>query len=112
MILSKEIIELRRGDDLDFAGTNHKIEIETDEESGIDLSTWKAILQIAQVKHVFEDLSDKVIPIEISKEESEDLPLGNQLLKIKCIDSEHKYGTIEFGIRFLIKPKEVDNVNL
>lgn len=102
-----EVIKLRQGDSLKWLGREVLFNIDSD----LDLTGWKAIFQLGPLIKVYENFEEsKIIDLDITKEESENLNLGYQTAYLKFVDAEGLAGTQDVRINFLILPKEVENV--
>jgi hypothetical protein len=99
-----DVLELRRGDDSDFLGRTVRIKLNTD----LDLTGWKAILKIQNITKVFDDISEKVITLRLSSEETSLLETSNcSDAYLKLIESNGRQGTLNFKLPLIIKPEVV-----
>lgn len=104
-----EAIKLRQGDSLNWLGRKVEFNITTE----LDLTDWFATFQLCDVVKVYKDLNEtKHISLDITKEESELLPTGYQTGWLKFTNELGQAGTQDLQIKFLILPKEVDNVTV
>lgn len=102
-----EAIKLRQGDSLKWLGRKVEFNINTD----LDLSGWVATFQLCDVIKVYRNFEEtKQLSLDITKEESETLPVGYQTGWLKFTNELGEAGTQDLQIKFLILPKEVDNV--
>lgn len=98
-------ITIIRGDDSDAFENSIEIEIDTD----LDLTGCSAILQVANLKWSFEDITSKVLVWVISKEESLRLKEGVESASMKIFDANGKAMTVITSFPVYIEPQVVDN---
>jgi hypothetical protein len=100
-----DVLELRCGDDSDFLGRTIRIKLNTD----IDLTGWKAVLKIQGLTKVFDDISEKVLTIVLSHEDTCKLKSSNCCTGyLKLIEPNGRQGTVDFKINVLVKPQVVE----
>ena len=98
------VLELRRGDDSDFLGRTVRIKLNTD----LDLTGWKAILKIQTLTKVFDDISEKVLTLKFTHDETCLLQSSNCCTGyLKLIESNGRRGTVDFKINVVVKPEVV-----
>lgn len=88
-----QTVTLRQGDSSDFF-YNINIPITIEEGSTVDLTGWKAILQIGDYTETYNDITSKELEIIISAEASRYIPLGTHTAYLKFITSDNKVGTM------------------
>lgn len=102
-----EAIKLRQGDSLNWLGREVNFKIKTE----VDMTNWKATFQLCDLIQVYKDFQEnKIISLNITKEESETLPVGYHTAYLKFTDESGRAGTQDLKILFLILQKEVENV--
>lgn len=104
-----EAIKLRQGDSLNWLGRKVEFTLNTD----LDMSGWVATFQLGELIKVYKDFNEtKAISLDITKEESETLPLGYLSGWLKFTNADGLAGTHDIQVKFLILPKEVENVTI
>lgn len=98
-------IVIVRGDDSDALHNTWEIELETD----YDLSDCRAILQIGPLQYIYNDITNKIIPITISGADSMKLEEGVENASLKIIDENGKDITILKALPITITSEVVPN---
>lgn len=101
----KKGFTVTQGDDSNALGNTIDIEIETD----LDLTGFKAVFQIADIRWKFEDITSKILPIVVSAEQSMQLQPGVEYGALKITDADGKAITVIRDIPIYVKTKVVDN---
>lgn len=93
-------ITIIKGDDTNFIDDQFiVIHFKTD----IDMSGFKAIFSLGEVKLTYGELSSKRIEIILSKEITSELETGKQFGELKLIDTKNRVRTITSVIPFLVQ---------
>lgn len=100
------LIRLTQGDDLSALGEVVNIVLESD----MDLTNFKAVFQLGDFQQKWEDITSKILPLDIPSTESKNLPLGFQKGALKIYDESGLGKTINKNILFLIEPSVVEDV--
>lgn len=99
------VLELRCGDDSDFLGRTIRIKLNTE----LDLTGWKAVLKIQSLTKVFDDISEKVLTVKLSHEETCQLKSSNCCTGyLKLVENNGRQGTVDFKINVIVKPQVVE----
>lgn len=93
-----DFVKIIRGDDTAAMGRSLAIELEAD----FDLTGYKAVFQLANIKKNFDDITSKFLALSFSAEETKELPLGFVYGALKIYDADGLCVTVEKEIGFFV----------
>ncbi len=103
----QDVIIITQGDDSNAMGGNIILELETD----IDLRGWTARFQIGDIVWNFSDITSKELNLIITKEQSAQMPVGDNWGALKIYDASGLAKTVIRNIKIIVRAEVVSNDN-
>lgn len=103
----QDVIIITQGDDSNAIDGNIVLELDTD----LDLKGWTARFQIGEQVWDFDDITSKELNLVITKEQSAQMPVGDNWGALKIYDASGLAKTVIRNIKVIVRAEVVSNGN-